>query len=109
SALQVLAAQSWPGNFRELRTVLDYAARGRERGIITESDLPESVRTLGRSLRTLTMMESAERDAIVGALRAANGNRTAAAGILWMAGRTLSARLRRYQIVETAAARSVRD
>ena len=100
SALQLLAAQPWPGNLRELRSVLEHAARGRERGTIIEADLPEAVRANLVPNRPLTLLESAERDAIVAALRASNGNRAAAASELGIGRTTLYARLRRYRISE---------
>ncbi|KXX55864.1 hypothetical protein AZG88_02175 [Rhodococcus sp. LB1] len=109
SALQLLAAQPWPGNIRELRAVLQYAARGRERGMIIESDLPESVRMNTPSGRTLTLMETAERDAIVAALRASHGNRAAAATELGIGRTTLYARLRRYGITDAEPRTSVRN
>ena len=100
STLQILATQPWPGNLRELRAVLEHAARGRERGMIVETDLPEAVRANLVPPRPLTLMESAERDAIVTALRASNGNRAAAAAELGIGRTTLYARLRRYRISE---------
>lgn len=109
SALSVLVAQSWPGNLRELRAVLDYAARDRERGLIIDTDLPESVRLAERPSRPLTLMESAERDAIVAALRASDGNRVAAAAALGIGRTTLYARLRQYRIADVTAGRPVRD
>ncbi|MFC9839086.1 sigma-54-dependent Fis family transcriptional regulator [Rhodococcus sp. NPDC127530] len=109
SALQLLAAQPWPGNIRELRAVLQYAARGRERGMIIESDLPETVRMNTQSTRTLTLMETAERDAIVAALRASHGNRAAAAAELGIGRTTLYDRLRRYGITDAEPRTSVRN
>jgi sigma-54 dependent transcriptional regulator, acetoin dehydrogenase operon transcriptional activator AcoR len=108
STLQLLAAQPWPG-LRELRTVLVHAARGRERGTIVETDLPEAVRMNAVPPRTLTLMESAERDAIVAALRASNGNRAAAAAELGIGRTTLYARLRRYRISYPCRRTSVRN
>ena len=109
SALQLLAAQPWPGNLRELRAVLEHAARGRERGTIVETDLPEAVRTNSVPHRTLTLLESAERDAIVAALRATNGNRAAAAAELGIGRTTLYARLRRYRISDPCNQPGVRN
>ncbi|MFD6059480.1 sigma-54-dependent Fis family transcriptional regulator [Rhodococcus wratislaviensis] len=109
SALQLLAAQPWPGNIRELRAVLEYAARGRERGMIIESDLPEIVRMNIQTTRTLTLMETAERDAIVAALRTSHGNRAAAAAELGIGRTTLYDRLRRYGIADVEPRTSVRN
>jgi sigma-54 dependent transcriptional regulator, acetoin dehydrogenase operon transcriptional activator AcoR len=100
SALQLLAVHPWPGNLRELRSVLEFAARGRDRGLIAESDLPEAIRTGSQRLRPMTLMQTAERDAIVAALRACDGCRVAAAAKLGIGRTTLYDRLRRYQIAE---------
>ncbi|MFE5708483.1 sigma-54-dependent Fis family transcriptional regulator [Rhodococcus koreensis] len=109
SALHLLATQPWPGNIRELRAVLEYAARGRERGMIVEHDLPDTVRMNTSTARSLTLMETAERDAIVAALRASNGNRAAAAAELGIGRTTLYARLRRYGIAESVPRPGVRN
>ena len=98
SAVQLLAAHSWPGNIRELRAVLEHAARARPCGDIVESDLPPAYRSMAR--RQLTLMESAERDAILSALRAADHNRVAAAAELGISRTTLYDRIRRYHITD---------
>ncbi|MGQ4599825.1 helix-turn-helix domain-containing protein [Nocardia sp. R6R-6] len=96
SALSALAAHPWPGNIHELRSVLDYAQSRRPVGDISEKDLPPGYRSPAK--RRLTLMETAERDAIVSALRAAKGNKAAAAAELGIGRTTLYARLRQYRI-----------
>ncbi|ONM48011.1 hypothetical protein B0T44_08080 [Nocardia donostiensis] len=96
SALSALAAHSWPGNFRELESVLAHACSRAPVGDITERHLPETYRS--PSTRPLTLMENAERDAILAALRKADGNKAAAAAELGIGRTTLYARLRRYRI-----------
>lgn len=96
SALNVLAAQPWPGNLRELRSVLEYATAHKPVGAITEKDLPPAYQS--PATRPLTLLETAERDAIMSALRASNGNKAAAATQLGIGRTTLYARLRRYRI-----------
>jgi transcriptional regulator of acetoin/glycerol metabolism len=98
SAAQVLADYEWPGNLRELRSVLLYAARNRERGMIIDTDLPVTIRSASSRSRRLTVLEGVERDAIVNALREAGGNKAAAAARLGIGRTTLYARLRRYHI-----------
>ena len=44
AALNVLAAQSWPGNLSELRRVVERLARARSAGDITPADIPPSHR-----------------------------------------------------------------
>lgn len=96
SALEVLSTHPWPGNIRELRAVLAHAARGRTQGDITDADLPDTHRTSAG--RDLSLMELAERDAIIAALRASGGNKLAAAEQLGIGRTTLYQRLRRYRI-----------
>jgi transcriptional regulator of acetoin/glycerol metabolism len=57
--------------------VLEYAISQRPVGDITDKDLPRTHRS--PATRALTLMEIAERDEIVAALRAAGGNKAAAA------------------------------
>ncbi len=97
SVLQILAKQSWPGNIRELRDVLEFAVRGRQRGVVAEQDLPQTLPTKSHARRRLSLIEAAERDAIVSALRASNGNKSAAAAALGIGRTTLYSRLQRYQ------------
>ncbi|OBH13601.1 sigma-54-dependent Fis family transcriptional regulator [Mycobacterium sp. E1747] len=96
SALQLLAAYSWPGNLRELHGVLTSAARDRLRGDIIDSDLPATIRQ--GPPRGLSGIEVAEHDAIVAALRATRGNKVAAAARLGIGRTTLYQRLRRYHV-----------
>jgi sigma-54 dependent transcriptional regulator, acetoin dehydrogenase operon transcriptional activator AcoR len=96
SALRLLAVQPWPGNLRELRKVLAYAAQRYPVGDITETDLPASHRTA--PTRSLNRIEIAERDTIVSVLHAAEGNKVAAARQLGIGRTTLYNRLRRYRI-----------
>lgn len=72
-ALYALSNHGWPGNFDELREVLAHAVARRPAGAIELHDLPESL--FAQAPRRLSAMESAERDAIVAALREADGNR----------------------------------
>lgn len=97
STLQLLAAQPWPGNLRELRSVLTFAARDRETGVIIDGDLPPALCATATP-RRLTRMESVERDAIVAALRECGGNKAAAAAQLGIGRTTLYSRLRRFRI-----------
>ncbi|MGB7239690.1 MAG: helix-turn-helix domain-containing protein [Rhodococcus sp. (in: high G+C Gram-positive bacteria)] len=99
SVFRSLAQHDWPGNLRELRAVIDFAVRGRDSGVVTELDLPQVIRPQPRAGRALTLMEAAERDAIVAALRASRGNKTIAADALGIGRTTLYSRIQRYKIV----------
>jgi transcriptional regulator of acetoin/glycerol metabolism len=96
-ALHALAAHNWPGNLRELKAVVSHAAARRSSGGVAVSDLPEGYR-LTTPGRTLSPLDRAERDAILVALRAADGNKVRAARDLGMSRTTLYARIRQLRI-----------
>jgi transcriptional regulator of acetoin/glycerol metabolism len=97
SALRLLMRREWPGNVRELEAlVIRLLATGRGHDI-RPVDLAElgSGTPLGRVLGNL---EALERDAIVRALRDADGNKTAAALALGMSRSTLYRKLTHYRV-----------
>ena len=96
-ALRALAAHDWPGNLRELKAVIVHAAGRRSSGGIALSDLPAGYQVT-RSSRPLAALDRAERDAIVAALRAADGNKVHAARELGVSRTTLYARMRQLRI-----------
>lgn len=97
SALQALLQYAWPGQARELREVLAEVLTGNPPPMIERSHLPERVRaTVAR--RRLTLMEAAERDAIVKALAIAEGNKSAAAELLGIGRTTLYRRMRQLHV-----------
>lgn len=96
NAMRVLANHDWPGNLAELRDVLQHAASRRPAGAIELYDLPESLSA--RAPRKLSTMESAERDTIVAALRATEGNRVQAAAQLGIGRATLYRKISQYGI-----------
>lgn len=96
-ALHALAAHSWPGNLRELKAVIAHAAARRSSGGIALADLPEGYR-LTTPARPLSALDRAERDAILVALRAADGNKVQAARELGLSRTTLYARIRQLRI-----------
>lgn len=98
SAVRTVAGHSWPGNVTELRDALAAALRRRPVGTIEPADLPGSCQSTPRS--ALRAVDQVERDAIVGALRDAGGNRKAAAAALGLARSTLYRKIRQYGITE---------
>jgi len=96
-AMDKLLHHNWPGNLRELKAVVTHAAARRSTGGIALTDLPEEYRVTGPS-RTLSALDQAERDAIVVALREANGNKVQAATRLGVSRTTLYARIRQLRI-----------
>ncbi|MET4137487.1 helix-turn-helix domain-containing protein [Pseudarthrobacter sp. PvP090] len=91
-ALQGLMRWRWPGNVAELRATLESLGRAHPGRVLQANDLPEHLRNTGR--RTLSKLESLERDAIVAALEQSGGNRSVAAEALGMGRTTLYRKLR---------------
>jgi transcriptional regulator of acetoin/glycerol metabolism len=81
--VRVLEGYAWPGNVTELEDALRYVVRRKPVGEIQPPDLP-SVCFQGRS-RRLSMLETAQCDAIIQALYESRGNRYKAAAMLGIA------------------------
>ncbi|UUZ45553.1 helix-turn-helix domain-containing protein [Janibacter limosus] len=95
--IHALTAQDWPGNLRELKAVITFAAGRRTHGGIALTDLPDQYRVASPA-HTLTTRDRAERDAVVAALRAFDGNKVQAARELGMSRTTLYTRIRQLRI-----------
>ncbi|MFW0793407.1 helix-turn-helix domain-containing protein [Gordonia sp. CPCC 205515] len=95
-ASRAISAFSWPGNITQLRDALGTALRRRPVGEIQVADLPGYCRS--NSSRTLTQLETAERDAIISALDESGGNRMRAATVLGMSRSSLYRKLHTYGI-----------
>ena len=99
-ALTVLAGSEWPGNVRQLRQVVATALTRSMSCDVTVDDLPVGYpgRAHAAAGRRLTGLERAERDALVAALRAAGGDREAAARDLGISRATIYRKLKRLAI-----------
>ncbi len=97
SVIQTLAAQSWPGNLRELKAVIGHAAKRRSSGGVTRADLPEQYRSSGPQC-PMTALDRAEHDVIVTTLKATGGNKMRTARELGISRTTLYARMRALHI-----------
>ncbi|MDP9349805.1 MAG: sigma-54 dependent transcriptional regulator, partial [Gemmatimonadota bacterium] len=103
AALAALVEYSWPGNVRQLRTVLERAATFREGSEIDLADLPPEIRRAGERVETvcsaakreITLAEM-EREYIFEVLRRTEGNKSRAAEWLGIPRRTLYRRLEEY-------------
>ena len=82
-ALQALMRSPWPGNVRQLAAVVRSAIAGRSCGTIGLADLPIDV--IEGKASTFTTFEKAEYQAIVQALKFADGNKKVAAAELGIA------------------------
>ena len=99
-ALEALQRYSWPGNVRELKNTVVAAstlARGPE---ITLVDLPPEInaRVRAPNCATPTRLKEMEQQMITQALAKTGGSFQRAAAMLGISKRTLSRKLRRYEI-----------
>ncbi|ANH38518.1 Acetoin dehydrogenase operon transcriptional activator AcoR [Nocardioides dokdonensis FR1436] len=96
-AINQLMRLAWPGNVTHLHDILLSIVRTRRSGVVDIGDLPAEC--LATTRRSLSRMESLERDAIVKALNVFDGDKTAAATSLGTSRATIYRKLRDYGIV----------
>ncbi len=101
-AIEAMQRYRWPGNVRELRNMLESVLILGQKPVITEVDLPESIR---RTLTTADVsgpaipnidLDVAEKNTIERALRQTHGDRNRAAQLLNVSVRTLYRKMARY-------------
>ena len=97
SALQALMQHDWPGEVRELKRTLEDIVATAPTGVIDSRQLPAHLRH-GTPKRHMSLIETAERDAIIRALDLAGGNKSTAAELLGIGRTTLYRRLRQLRI-----------
>lgn len=100
-ALAQLEAYDWPGNLRELHAVIRSAATLASGARIERADLPAKLHTLApRSTDTTaagrTDLKAAEAAAVAHAIRASQGNVSAAAALLGISRSSLYRKLNQY-------------
>jgi len=95
AALQSFVQWEWPGNITELVAVVTDLVREVPASVIQRRHLPQRLQQAPQR-RQLTMIEAAERGAIVKALDAAGGNRSDAAVLLGIGRTTLYRRLKHF-------------
>ncbi|MBL8741437.1 MAG: sigma-54-dependent Fis family transcriptional regulator, partial [Myxococcales bacterium] len=100
AALERLRAHTWPGNVRELKNAMEHAVVMASGGRIGVEHLPEGLRGPSDPPRSEVRdrVASAERQAIIDALKQTGENRTHAAKLLGISRRTLVYKLARYGI-----------
>jgi DNA-binding NtrC family response regulator len=100
--MRAFQAYPWPGNVRELRNILESMMVLADGEVLTELDLPDTIRAGaprqdgGTEIPDLTI-EELERLAIFRALEKCAGNRTHAAVRLGISVRTLQRKLKEYE------------
>lgn len=97
AATNQLMRLPWPGNIAQLRQSLLSIVRNQRSGLVDAGDLPPECRATSR--RSLTRLETLERDAIVEALKVHGGDKAAASESLGMSRATIYRRIREYGIV----------
>jgi DNA-binding NtrC family response regulator len=104
-ALLALKAYPWPGNVRQLESVVQRAVAVADGTLITINDLPREIRSEATPLAPVTPAgwlsdladrDRQERDLLVRALTAASGNKAEAARALGLARSTLVSRLKKH-------------
>jgi len=104
--LDVLRAQPWRGNVRELRNIIQRAVIKCRSSMLSAEDLPpECASHRGPeahfTVRVGSSVHEVERELIVRTVAHAGGNKARAAEILGMSRRNLYNRLERYNVPET--------
>jgi DNA-binding NtrC family response regulator len=98
-ALMVLAEYSWPGNIRELRSVITKATIFAKSNVITPEDLPAHILTTKKPLQSPPKsLEDLEKDHILKVLEDTGGNQSRAAEILGINRKTLYKKIHKYQL-----------
>jgi transcriptional regulator with PAS, ATPase and Fis domain len=104
--LEVLRIYPWPGNVRELQNAIEHSLVLCDGPILTVQCLPREIRmpelaaAAAASPSAPQTLEEVEKQALVDALRRANGNKKRAAEILGIHRPTLYAKLRRFGLTE---------
>jgi hypothetical protein len=93
AALQSFVQWSWPGNMTELVETLSALVTQVPSSVIERKHLPRHLQQ-APPRRRMSLLETAERDAIIKALDAASGNKSEAADLLGMGRTTLYRKLR---------------
>jgi DNA-binding NtrC family response regulator len=120
AALKVLMAYEWPGNVRQLESVVERAVLLSEEDIIVPGDLPVAVRAgvtapAADAVRGLHIPEEGidlpaiERALILKALDKAEGNATRAARLLGLTRHAFQERLQKVQAATEAKARKAAE
>ncbi|MBI4585754.1 MAG: sigma 54-interacting transcriptional regulator [Planctomycetes bacterium] len=92
-ALRILMDYPWPGNVRELRSTIEFAVLRGTAPVIQKEDLPPEIAETGKPPPPFLDAGLDEKESLLAALKAAKGNRTAAARLLGISRATFYRRL----------------
>jgi len=92
-SLGLMRKYAWPGNTKELKSVISQLAAAGKRGTVTATELPAEM----HSSKSLSMIERVELDALRNALNEAGGNRARAAEILGLSRATVYRKMKAYR------------
>ena len=102
-AIDMLMAYHWPGNVRELENCIERAVLLTREDVVHAHHLPPTLQmpvasgiTAGGTLQTV--LDNVERDLLIDALKAAGGNKAAAARSLGISDRLIGLRVRKHAI-----------
>jgi DNA-binding NtrC family response regulator len=103
-AIGALSRYGWPGNVRELKNAIEFVAATAVREVVELDDLPPRVKALEQSPSTAPEsteplqeeLRRVERQRIVAALEACDGNQTRAAELIQMPRRTFIDKIKLY-------------
>jgi len=98
SVMEMLTSYPWPGNIRELKNVINFAATIATSPVITLGDLPPYLLTEPNENEKVNVRENIERTLIMETLRKTNFNKKRSAEILHFSRRTLYNKLEKYGI-----------
>ena len=96
SAIKILKLHHWPGNIRELRTVIDLAAFHTDGDTISDTDIEISQSFPRQESSILLNDPNVEKQRILVALAKTGGKKTQTAKLLGIARSTLDCKLKKY-------------
>ena len=102
-AIDMLMRYHWPGNVRELENAIERAVLMSADDVIHGYHLPPSLQTAEASGTSATgkldaILESVEKDVLIDALKATNGNASQAARMLGITERIMGLRIKKYSL-----------
>jgi transcriptional regulator with PAS, ATPase and Fis domain len=112
SAKALFLDYPWPGNIRELRSVVESAVMVSDGDYITLNDLPMNLQNYATGHReeigtkAIRNIEEGEKNLIEDALRQTNGNKAKAAEALGISTRTLYRKIEKFSLSQADAGRS---